>query len=455
VSFAPGVLEALAEAEVANVRELIGLLNRLIALQAVSESPIGIQDVRALLGDWLPPGGQVGAVRDEFAQFVSHISAAVSQTVEVWRRRLGEAILRWKAEGYNTARLEALLAEQASLGAEQEIERFEGEVAMLKELEREAAVLDRSAAENPVFRDPDRLEEAKALLEKVREGLIPLPQPAPLWTFAGYMPGACNKVALGAARAVCEAPGERYNPLVLVGRAGVGKTHLMHAIGNTLLTLPGSVIACLSAEEFVEQLVEATEQNRVEAWRVRFRRVTALLMDDVHLLAGKDRSQEELFHLFNLLIGSQAQLVFTSNRPPTEVPGLDDRLVSRLEGGLVATLGAPDRELKAALARRHLKASGQGPDEDLVDYLASRTADSVRAILGMIQRVNGAAEARGVEPTVALAKEVLGGEPSKMRPTRPVPASGIVVSPVSAVRSREKFVWYWPDVAGRVIGGWS
>ncbi|GIW51319.1 MAG: hypothetical protein KatS3mg081_0674 [Gemmatimonadales bacterium] len=451
VSFEPGVLEALAEAEVANVRELIGLLNRLIALQAVSDSPLGTEDVRELLGDRVRAAEPAAAVRDEFSQFVSHISAAVSQTVEAWRKRLGEAILRWEAEGYKTARLEALLAEEAPLGADQAIERFERDVARLKEIESEVTALDRSAAGNAVFRDPDRLEEAEELLKKIREGLVPLPQPAPLWTFAEYLAGECNKVALGAARAVCEAPGERYNPLVLVGPAGVGKTHLMHAIGNALLTLPGCEIGCLSAQEFVDDLVEATEQNRVEAWRMRFRRVRALLMDDVHLLAGKDRSQEELFHLFNLLAGSGAQLVFTINRPPAEVPGLDDRLVSRLEGGLVASLGAPDRELKAALARRHLKGPGSKIDDDLVDYLASRPADSVRAVLGMIQRVNSAAEARGVEPTAALAREVLEGEIARMRATRPVPASGILASPTSAVRSREKFVWYWPDVAGRAI----
>jgi len=273
-----------------------------------------------------------------------------------------------------------------------------------------------------------------------------------LWTFEQYASGEANRVALSAARAVGEQPGRRYNPLVLVGPAGVGKTHLLHAIANLLAQAPGAVVACLSAQDFLDELVQAIERDRVDPWRARYRRVTALLLDDVHLLAGKERSQEELFHLFNHMAAAQRQLVFTANAAPRAVAGLDDRLVSRFDGGLVAELAPPDRDLRQALIRRHLAIRAGEPDGDLVDYLAARPADSARAVLGLVQRVLGAAEARGAIPTAALARELLeGAVPPAARASVSVRTSGLVASPVGIVKSREKFVWSWPNPADRLV----
>ena len=248
------------------------------------------------------------------------------------------------------------------------------------------------------------------------------------------------------------APGEAYNPLVIAGPAGVGKTHFLHAVGNELAASPGAKVACLSAQEFVDELLDAIDGDRVEAWRKRYRGATALLLDDVHLLAGKERSQEELFHLYNMLIEQGRQLVFTLIARPTEVDGLDARVVSRLEAGLVAELAGPDDEICRGLASTRLKAKYADVDQELLAYLASREFDSVRALTNSIQRLIRAAEAEGTVPTVAFARALLEGTSPLARPSRAVRTSGTVsLSTIASVHSREKVVWEWPEPEQRVI----
>ena len=455
-AFGAGVLEAVAAFESANVRELLGTLNRLVAFQAVNEAPLTPESATALLG-WEggePPAAAIESppAADEFSDFLSDVTSVLTRQVEEWRRRVAEAIMRWEGEGYRTARLEALLNQEAPVNAESSIRDFEQAIERLRELEAEMTAMDPTGAGHAVFRDPDLVADAEALVQRAREGLSPPPGPSALWTFEEYAGGESNKLALSAARAAGELPGRRYNPLVLVGPAGVGKTHLLHAVGNVLANAPGAIVACLSAQDFLDELVQAIERDRVDPWRARYRRVTALLLDDVHLLAGKERSQEELFHLYNHMAAAERQLVFTLHAPPRAVQALDDRLVSRFEGGLVAELAAPDRELKQALIRRQLTHRAGEPDGDLVDYLAARPADSVRAVLGLVQRVLGAADARGATPSAALARELLeGAAPPTPRTSVSLRASGVVASPVGMVKSREKFVWSWPNPAERLV----
>ncbi len=451
--FGSGVLEAVAAFDAANVRELLGTLNRLVAFQAVNDAPLTPESATALLG------GEAPAVAapppppppDEFSDFLSDVTSVLARQVEEWRRRVAEAIMRWEGEGYRTARLEALLNAEAPVGPEAAIRDFERDVEHLRQLEAEMSAMDPAGAGGAVFRDPDRVSDAEALVQRARDGLSPPPGPSPLWTFQEYVGGESNRVALTAARAVSEQPGRRYNPLMLAGPAGVGKTHLLHAIGNVLAQAPGSIVACLSAQDFLDELVQAIERDRMEPWRARFRRVTALLLDDVHLLAGKERSQEELFHLFNHMASGQRQLVFTANAVPRELRGLDDRLISRFDGGLVAELVSPDRELRHALIRRQLAHGGE-PDADLVDYLAARPAESVRGVLGLVQRVLSRAEAQSVPPSASLARELVEGvAPRGPRVSVTVRTSGLVASPLGSVKSREKFVWRWPDPAERLV----
>lgn len=454
-SFQPGVLETVAGAEFANVRELMGALNRLVAFQAVNEAPVNAETARQLLG--LGSGGEGGAAAaapppaDEFSSFLSDVASTVTRAVEAWRARVAEAVLRWEGEGYRTRRLEALLDGEAPAGVDEAIAAFARDVERLKALEAEVAALDPQAAGQSVFRDPDRLAEAEAEAERVREGAAPPPGPSAAFPLAGFAVGPSNEVAVAAAKEVCAAPGTKYNPLVLVGPSGAGKTHLLHAVGLELARRKGAVVACLSMQAFIDELIAAIDGDRVEWWRARYRRATALLIDDVHLVAGKDRTQEELFNLFNAFADKEKQLVFTAPRPPAELEGLEERITSRLAGGLVATLGPPDRDVRRAVLERLLTPHQAAGDAALLDYLADRPSESVRALGALVQQVAAAAAAQAQPLTAGLARRVLEGRTSETRRSTGLRTSGIVVSSAGGVRSREKMVWEWPHAAERLI----
>jgi chromosomal replication initiation ATPase DnaA len=467
--FDPSVIETVASMGIGSIRELIGAFNRLIAYQAVSPTPLSSAEARALLGKTMqtaarpapdaPPAAASGPfpaapapsgapapappvaapAGDEFGSFLTEISSAVARQVEAWRGRVAEAVLRWQGEGYRTARLERLLDADTPVDLDAILRDFEDDIDQLRQLEAEAQELDAQIAGTPLFRDPDRLEEARRELAQVREGLSPPPGPAPIWRLDGFVESAGNRMAL------------QYNPLVIVGGSGVGKTHLLHAVGNALSSQPGESVACLRAPDFVEELIKAIDQDRVAQWRARYRRVTALLLDDVHLLAGKDRTQEELFWLYNQLAESGRQMVFTSAVPLHDMADVEPRLRTRLEAGLVVELPAPDREVRQAIVDRMLLEKLGAPDPELAGYLAGRPVETVRALQGLVQRVTDAAEAGNQRPTVGLARELLEGNPAApTRRTSQNRTSGLL-SPTGGLRSREKVVWDWPDVGDRLI----
>ena len=459
--FEPGVLETVAQAEVGNVRELMGALNRLVAFQAVNDTKINAETAKQILGlgeaaaspgDGRAPPTAKGGGGDEFGEFLADVTVTVGKAVEAWRARVGEAVLRWEGEGYRTHRLEALLQRDAPGAVDEAIAAFAEDVERLKVLEAEVAELDPQAAGQSVFRDPERMSEAEEAAAKVREGGAPPPGPSAAFPLAAFAVGASNQVAVSAARAALERPGKKYNPLVLVGKSGLGKTHLLNAIGLELARGKRAVVACLSTQAFIDELISAIDGNRVDWWRARYRRATALLLDDIHLLAGKERTQEELFNLFNLLQDKDRQLVFTAPAHPNTLTGLEERIVSRLEGGLVAELKEPDRDVKRAVLERLLTQQGANPEAALIDYLADRPTDSVRSLVGLLQRVLGAAAAQDGPLSAGLAREVLEGQSARdTRRSSGFRTSGLVVSSLGGIKSREKVVWDWADVADRMI----
>ncbi|MGH7646386.1 MAG: DnaA ATPase domain-containing protein, partial [Gemmatimonadales bacterium] len=269
-TLAGGVIEAVAAAEFKNVRELMGALNRLVAYQAATGAPLDAAEARRLLGIAAGPARSEPG-RDEFGDFVSDVAVTVGRAVEAWRARVAEAVLRWEGEGYRIGRLEALLEHETPPAVDDVIRAFERDVERLRALEAEVAQLDERAAGQSVFRDPDRLAEAEETAADVRAGVAPPPGPSPAFPLETFAVGPSNRVVLRAVQEVLAHPGRRYNPLVLVGPSGTGKTHLLHAVGLELARRPGAAVACLSAPAFVDELIAAIDGNRVDWWRARYR----------------------------------------------------------------------------------------------------------------------------------------------------------------------------------------
>jgi chromosomal replication initiator protein len=471
-SFAKGVLDAVAAVGIDNVRELLGALNRLIAFQSVSDTPLTAAEARKLIGGEAQTTQRMQGVEEgasapsapsasstslsEFDDFLSEITATVTQQVDAWRAKVGAAILRWEGEGFRTGRLEALLEREMITDPEAVIRAFEADVERLAEMQAEAASLAPDLAGSSVFKDPGDMAAAEAELRRTREGSHPPPAPSPLWKLDELVESEGNRMPLEAARSVCAAPGARYNPLVIVGATGTGKTHMLHAIGNVLAE-KGGVVACLSAPEFTSELIEAIDRDAVPAWRARYRRASAFLLDDVHLAAMTDRTQDELFVLFNHLAESGRQMVFTSATSMALLKGLEARLRTRLEGGLVVELAAPDVDVRQRVIVRDLHARLGASDQALATYLASRPAESVRAAQSLVQRVLTTAEERQIPPTAALAREILEGlvpADATAAKRKPVRSSGIVAPSASGARSREKMIWEWPEVGDRLVEDW-
>jgi chromosomal replication initiator protein len=187
--------------------------------------------------------------------------------------------------------------------------------------------------------------------------------PNPAFTREGFEVGTANQLAVHAADAVIAAPGTRYNPLLITGPSGVGKTHLVHAIGNAIAASAGGAVtvACVHAQTLGGRAHPAIQQGTVERWRSRYRAAGALIVDDVQFLAGKERTQDEFFFVFNALTEAGKQIVLSSDRLPAEIPDLADRLRSRFEGGLTAEIQPPDRPLREKLAARFLTGLGGRP----------------------------------------------------------------------------------------------
>ena len=228
------------------------------------------------------------------------------------------------------------------------------------------------------------------------------------YTFENFVIGASNQFAHAACMAVANQPGDHYNPLFIYGGVGLGKTHLVNAIGHRAVAQrPNLKVVYLSSESFMNELISSLRRDKMDEFKKKFRNVDVLIVDDVQFIAGKERTQEEFFHTFNSLYESHKQIVITSDKFPKEIPGIEDRLRNRFEWGLIADIQSPDMETRVAILQKKAEIEGVQLPHDVAIFLASNIDSNVRELEGSLTRLGAFSSLTKTPITIEFAKEVL------------------------------------------------
>jgi len=255
---------------------------------------------------------------------------------------------------------------------------------------------------------PQSTNSHPAVPGAARSASLEPPRLNPRYSFDGFVVSSCNQFAHAAALAVCDQPGRTYNPLFLYGGVGLGKTHLMQAIGNRVLTDRRDIrLRYLTSEQFMNELIAAIRFEETPRFRERYRQLDVLLVDDIQFLAGKERSQEEFFHTFNALHDAGKQIVLASDCAPRSIPGLEERLRSRFEWGLLADIQPPDLETKVAIVNKMATARGWTVPLDVALFIASSVQTNIRELEGALTTLMASSSIRRHAPDLTLAREVI------------------------------------------------
>ena len=243
---------------------------------------------------------------------------------------------------------------------------------------------------------------------KSKRGTLLNPNLNPNYTFENFVVGSCNEFAHAASTAVTKNPAKSYNPLYIYGGAGLGKTHLMNAIGHFIVfNNSGLKVLYITTEQFMNDLINHLQYGKILSFRQKYRNVDVLLMDDIHYLSGKERTKEEFFHTFNHLYDGQKQIVISSDCPPKEIPHLEERFRSRFEWGLIADLKPPDIETRIAILKKKSDLEGVDLPESVALYIADKVHSNIRVLEGYLRRVIAFASLKGEKIDLDLTKEAL------------------------------------------------
>jgi chromosomal replication initiator protein len=275
-------------------------------------------------------------------------------------------------------------------------------VALLKDIAKENVKIEY------ILKKEEKAEEKRVVAVKKTAPFINF---NPKYTFESFVVGSSNQFANAACLAVATNPGKTYNPLFIYGGVGLGKTHLLNAIGNFLVRHGGinaERICYITAEVFTNELINSLRYEKMDEFRNRFRRMDMLLVDDIQFIAGKERTQAEFFHTFNTLYDNMKQVVVTSDKFPKDIENFEERLRSRFEWGLIADIQSPDLETKVAILNKKAELENIDLPNDVAFFVASNVDDSVRSLEGSLIRIGAFASLNNVPITVNLAKEIMG-----------------------------------------------
>ncbi len=265
-----------------------------------------------------------------------------------------------------------------------------------------------SSTPAPVQPKPQKPAEPVPVPDKVRQAAVGRSRINPDFTFDNFVEGKSNQLGRAASTQVGENPGTAYNPLFIYGGVGLGKTHLMHAVGNLILSNnPSAKVVYLHSERFVADMVKALQHNSINEFKRFYRSVDALLIDDIQFFAGKERSQEEFFHTFNALLEGQRQVILTCDRYPKEVQGLEERLKSRFGWGLTVAIEPPELETRVAILKKKAAHAQIDLPDDVAFFIAKRIRSNIRELEGALRRVIANAHFTGKAITLDFAKEAL------------------------------------------------